>query len=372
MAHRLGIDVGNTFTDLLLLDDSGAAHALKTPNRPDDPVAAVAGGIRRLADEAGVAPGDIGTVVHGAPGLNPAAADGPGVGLLVTAGFEHVLLLARGQGASPLAGRVVATLGIAERMNAEGQVQQPLDEARARAAIQTLRDLGATTIAISLLHAAANPAHEKAVRALVRDIAGDMPVTLSSDVVKEAADYERTVAAVSAAVLRPALTGYFDNLEGTLRPLELAADIRVARADGGFHVGRPCRRRAGRCAEPPAPAAGVAAAAAAASRAGYRDALALDMGGGAAVRRDRPGRCAGRDPQDPGGRGEPHPALHRHRAGRGRRRRGGADDRPRRVARGTGKRARRTGLFRRGSTDPDRCQSGTRPDPGRGRRRPCA
>ena len=282
MAHRLGIDVGNTFTDLLLLDDSGAAHALKTPNRPDDPVAAVAGGIRRLADEAGVAPGDIGTVVHGAPGLNPAAADGPGVGLLVTAGFEHVLLLARGQGASPLAGRVVATLGIAERMNAEGQVQQPLDEARARAAIQTLRDLGATTIAISLLHAAANPAHEKAVRALVRDIAGDMPVTLSSDVVKEAADYERTVAAVSAAVLRPALTGYFDNLAGTLRSLELAADIRVARADGGFmsvaHAGD-----APVDALNAGPAAGVAAAAAAASRAGYRDALALDMGGGAAT-----------------------------------------------------------------------------------------
>lgn len=290
MPHRLGIDIGKTFTDLLLLDDSGAAHALKTPNSPDDPASAVAGGIRELAAGAGVAPGDIVTVVHGAPGhsvpghdaldLDPAETRGPAVGLLVTAGFEHVLLLGRGQGASPLAGRVAGTLGIAERMDAEGQVLQPVDEAKARDAIRALRDLGATAIAVSLLHAAANPAHERALKALIGDIAADMPVTLSSDVVREAADYERTVAAVSAAVLRPALGRYFEGFADTLRALESTAEIRVARADGGSmsvaHAGdTPVDAlNAG-------PAAGVAAAAVAASHAGCRDALALDMGGGA-------------------------------------------------------------------------------------------
>ena len=280
MPHRLGIDIGKTFTDLLLVDDSGAAHALKVPNRPDDPAAAIAGSIRQLADTAGVAPGDIGTVVHGAPDLDPAAAGGPAVGLLVTAGFEHVLHLARGQGPSPLAGRVVATLGIAERMNAQGQVQQPIDEAGAKAAIETLRNLGAASIAISLLHAAANPAHERALKAMIGEIAGDLPVTLSSDVVREAAEYERTVAAVVAAVLRPKLAGYVDSLADTLRSRELSAEIRIARADGGSmsvdHAGA-----APVDALNAGPAAGVAAAATAAARSGCRDALALDMGGGA-------------------------------------------------------------------------------------------
>ncbi|MCY4397039.1 MAG: hydantoinase/oxoprolinase family protein [Rhodospirillaceae bacterium] len=280
MPHRLGIDIGKTFTELLLLDDSGAAHALKVPNRPDDPVAAIAGGIRQLADKAGVAPGDIGTVVHGAPDLDPAATGSPDVGLLVTAGFEHVLHLARGQGPSPLAGRVVATLGITERMNAQGQVQQPIDEAGARSAIQTLRDMGAASIAVSLLHAATNPAHEQALKALAGEIAGDVPVTLSSDVVREAADYERTVAAVATAVLRPKLAGYFDSLADALRSRELSADLRIGRADGGSmsvdHAGE-----APVDALNAGPAAGVAAAADAAARAGCRDALALDMGGGA-------------------------------------------------------------------------------------------
>ena len=280
MPHRLGIDIGKTFTDLLLLDDSGTVHALKTANSPDDPVTAIAGGIRDLAAGAGVAPGDIATIVHGVSGLDPAETGGPAVGLLVTAGFEHVLLLGRGQGASPLAGRVVGTLGIAERMDAGGQVRQPIDEARAREAVRTLRDMGAATIAVSLLHAAANPAHERALKAVIGEIAADMPVVLSSDVVREAADYERTVAAVSAAVLRPALTHYFEGFADTLRAMESTADIRVARADGGSmsvaHTGdSPI------AALDSGPAAGVAAAAAAASHAGCRDALALDMGGGA-------------------------------------------------------------------------------------------
>ncbi len=284
MPHRLGIDIGKTFTDLVLLDESGAAHALKTPNVPDDPVSAIAVGIRELAAGAGVAPDDIATVVHGAPlahpGFDPAETGSPAVGLLVTAGFEHILLLGRGQGASPLADGVVGALGVAERMDAGGDVRQPIDDAKARDAIQALRDLGATAIAVSLLHAAANPAHERALKALIGDIDADMPVILSSDIVREAADYERTVAAVSAAMLRPALTRYFDGFAETLRTLESTAEIRVARADGGSmslaHAGD-----APVDALNAGPAAGVAAAAAAASHAGCRDALALDMGGGA-------------------------------------------------------------------------------------------
>ena len=284
MPHRLGIDIGKTFTDLMLLDESGAAHALKTANSPDDPASVIADGIRELAAGAGVAPDDIATVVHGAPlahpGFDPAQTGSPAVGLLVTAGFEHILLLGRGQGASPLAGRVVGTLGVAERMDAGGEVRQPIDEAKATDAIQALRDLGATAIAVSLLHAAANPAHERALKALIGDIDADMQVTLSSDIVREAADYERTVAAVSAAILRPALARYFDDFAETMRALESTAEIRVARADGGSmslaHAGD-----APVDALNTGPAAGVTAAAAAASHAGCRDALALDMGGGA-------------------------------------------------------------------------------------------
>ncbi len=281
MALRLGIEVGNGHTDLLLLDDSGAVHGLRAANRPGDPAAALAAGIRRLSEAAGAAPGDIGTVVHGAPGLDPAAGGASAVGLLVTAGFEHVLLLARGQGAGPMADRVTATLGIAERIDAAGQVQKPIDEAAARSAIRVLRDAGANCIAVALLHAAANPAHERALKALIADEAGGLPAILSSDVVAEAADYERTVAAVAAAVLRPALTGYLGTFADRLRALDIAGELRVARADGGAmtpaHAGEAPVE-----ALQAARAAGMAAAAAAAGRAGCRDALVLDMGAGGA------------------------------------------------------------------------------------------
>ncbi len=275
MTSQLGIDIGATFTDLLLIDETGAPHPLKSPNRDGDPVAGIADGIRQISSDAGIAPGDIDAVVHAAPA--PITGSAPLVGLLVTAGFEHVLHLARGQRGAAADGWVVATLGVPERVGADGQIRQPVDENLASMAIRSLLDSGATAIAVSLLNATANPEHERNLRRLVKDIADTLPVTLSSDVVSEAAEYERTVAAVLDAAHRPVLVAHFDALAKAFHRMDLSTGIRVARSDGGSMT-------VAHAAERPVEAlnagfaAGVTAAAAVAARTGRRDALALDMG----------------------------------------------------------------------------------------------
>lgn len=282
MAGRLGIDIGETHADLLLFDDAaGVAHALKAPVSGDDPVDGIVSGIRRIAAEAGIEPGDIESIHQGIPGVTQIRRTAGKVGLLVTSGFEQIVQLARGQGADPaVAACVVGVRGVAERLDAGGQVQVPLDEADARESIRSLIDAGAQAIAIVLLHAYANPVHEQRLKSLVREASAEMPVTLSGDVLSEAAEFERAVAAIVAAAVRPGLDAYCRRLQEGLRDLAISPALHVMRSDGGsmtldHAVGAPLLTAR------PGHAAGVRAAAEIAARAGYRDAIAVDMGGGA-------------------------------------------------------------------------------------------
>jgi N-methylhydantoinase A len=283
MAGQLGIDIGGTNADFVLVDDSGNAHALKSPVIPENPIASVVDGIRRIASEAGLAPSDIDGIVHGVPysACDFSTVDGR-VGLLVTEGFEHVLTLARGLKHNAPTDRIVATVGVHERLDSGGRIRQPLDEARTTEAIRALASQGVSAIAVSLLHAVANPVHEQRIRGLAEDAVPDLPITLSSDVLPEAAEYERTVATVLGAICRPALSRYFDDLKSALSAFESSPEIRVARADGGAMSVNHAKDaplealRAG-------PSAGVCAAARVATAAGHRDAIAVDIGGAAAT-----------------------------------------------------------------------------------------
>lgn len=283
MANRLGIDIGETNADFVLIGVSGDAHALKSPVLPEDPIAGVVDGIRRIVSEAGLAPSDIDTIVHGVPysdGRFPASDDG--VGLLVTEGFEHVLTLARGRKHRSPTDWIGPTIGVKERLDSRGEIRRPLDEASTMEAIRALVSQGVSAIAVSLLHAVANPIHEQRISALSEEVAPGLPITLSSDVVPEAAEYERTVASTLAAVCQPAIYRYFDDLNSALSGLECSPEIQVARADGGA-MSVDHAKDVPLEALNAGPSAGICAAARVATAAGYRDAVAVDIGGATAT-----------------------------------------------------------------------------------------
>ena len=292
MSSRLGIDVGGTFTDLLLFDENtGALHLLKTPSTPHDQSVGILTGINKIVAESGVAPTDIRALLHGTTVSTNIVLEGKGakVGLLVTENFEQVLHLARSQTPGPLAGWITMikpepmadlelTRGVRERANARGEIITPLDEERSRAAIRELIELGAESITISLLHSYANSAHEQRLKDLVGELDADMPVSVSSEILPEFREYERTLVAVMNAYVRPSVRRYLQGFENRLREIQFTPHVNIVRSDGGLMSVQ-------RASDFPVqtmlsgPAGGVSGAAFIASLAGYPSALGFDMGG---------------------------------------------------------------------------------------------
>ena len=292
ISARLGIDVGGTFTDLLLLDEqSGEIHLRKTPSTPEDQSVGLVTGTAALLADAGVRPGDVRSVLHGTTVSTNIVLEEKGarVGLIVTENFEQLLHLARSQTPGPLAGWMIMrkpdpladlslTRGIEERIDARGRVLRPLDEEGARAAIRELLDAGVESLTVSLLHAYANDVHERRVKALVEETGTDLPISLSSEILPEFREYERTLVTVMNAYVRPSMRRYLRNLDDKLQGLDLDARVHIVRSDGGL-------MSVERATESPAhtmlsgPAGGVSGAAFVAGRAGFRNALGFDMGG---------------------------------------------------------------------------------------------
>ena len=306
MASRLSIDVGTTFTELLLFDEqSGEVRLLKTPSIAEDPDKGVLDGFDMLLEESGGAPGEIASLNLSGGGIDSllrrrAMAR---IGLVVTAGFEQVLHLARGRTPARLNGwasmampvppaSLADTAGVPERMDASGQVVVPLDEAEARTALQALVASGVDAVAISLLHAYANAAHEKRLREIVGELAPDLPVVISSSTLPEFREYERAVAAVLTAALRPGMERDLERIGTRLRERSAAPSINVMRADGGCMSAEHAAQAPVHAVRTSATGA-VAGAAFVAAQTGHPDALALDVGGsGAGVALLRDGRPA--------------------------------------------------------------------------------
>ena len=292
MSSRLGIDVGGTFTDLLLFDErSGAMRLLKTPSTPSDQSIGILNGIQQLIEETGVPASEISALLHGTTVSTNIVLEEKGakVGLLVTENFEQVLHLARSQTPGPLAGWIIMqkpdpladlelTRGIRERVSARGDVITPLDEASARKAVRELIELGAEAITISLLHSYANPQHEQRLKAIVEEIEPDMTVSLSSEILPEFREYERTLVTVMNAYVRPSMRRYLSGFADKLNSIQFQPSVNIVRSDGGL-------MSVERASQSPVhtmlsgPAGGVSGAAFMASLAGYPQALGFDMGG---------------------------------------------------------------------------------------------
>ena len=292
MAYRLGVDVGGTFTDLLLFhEDSGRFWRHKTPSTPADSSEGVMTGTAAVCAAAGVTPADIALFLHGTTVATNAVLEGKGarVGLLTSEGYRQVLQIARSLVPGGLAAWIVwpkpeplarleDTFEVAGRIGADGAEIRPLEEASARQALKALRARGVEAVTISLMNAYANGAHELRVGELAREIFADIPVSLSHQVLPEMQEYERTLTTVANAAMRPVVGRYVRNLRGRLRDVQMLGNIALLRSDGGLMASETAE-------EHPVsllmsgPAGGVAGALWVARQAALPNILTLDVGG---------------------------------------------------------------------------------------------
>jgi len=294
MSYRLGVDVGGTFTDLLLIDEeSGATHTAKVPSTPEDSSIGVLNGVARICSESSVDPAAVNRVMHGTTVATNAVltARGARVGLVTTRGYKHTLQVARsfcpgGLGGwvsyvkKPLLAPLELTIEADERIAADGSVVSGLDEAALRRDLQTLKDRGEVeALTICFINAYVNGEHEVEARKIAQEVFGSVPISISSDVVPEMQEYERTETTVVNSYVRPEVSKYINNLQASLEEtMGENLQLSILRSDGGLMSSRAA-------AESPVnmllsgPAGGVAGAIYFASRAGFDNFLTFDMGG---------------------------------------------------------------------------------------------
>jgi N-methylhydantoinase A len=290
-ALTLAVDIGGTFTDVALADPaSGQVWRAKTPSRPDDPSEAFLTGLRLALEAAGATPRDLGQVLHGTTvATNMILEDkGARAGLVTTEGFRHVLGIGRQdipraenlynwvKPERPVpASRIVE---VAERVLPGGVVSRPLDEESVARAADALREMEVDAVAVCLLHAFANPEHERRTAALLRAALPGVAVTASSDILPVVREYERTLASVLNAVVMPGVTRYVGRIEDKLKAEGVPAPLLLMQSNGGV-AGAPKIRSAPALTALSGPAAGVVGARSAAAACGIDDILTVDIGG---------------------------------------------------------------------------------------------
>ena len=293
MAYRIGIDVGGTFTDLVVVDEAGKLTHAKSASTPADQSVGVMQGLALVAEELGI---DFGTllgrterIVHGTTVATNALLERKGarVGLLTSAGHIDVLEMREGlkpdrynlrvPPPEPLVSRD-RRLGVRERLRPDGRVDVPLHEPSLGDAIQQLRDAQVESVAVCYLHAYRDPQHERRTGEAIRSAMPDAYISLSSDVLPEIKEYERTCTTVVNAYLGPALERYLGRLETRLREAGFAGPLLIVQSHGGVAtVADAARLAAGAVLS--GPAGGVAGARRAAQLLGQGELIPFDMGG---------------------------------------------------------------------------------------------
>ena len=287
--HRIAIDVGGTFTDLVVSSLDGSARTLKLLSTPDDYSRAIADGLSRLFEDGAIDPAGVGSLVHAFTVATNALLTGKGakVALLTTAGFRDVLEIARlrmpqlynmdWDKPRPLVPRRLR-FEITERMGADGAVVTQLEPDSVIAALEKMRGQDVDSVAICLLHSYLNPAHERAVMALVRRHAPGLSISASHQVMPEIREYERTSTTVVNAFVKPVVDTYLASVEEGIAGIGIRAPLMVMQSSGGIAKADIARAFPARCVES-GPAAGAIGAAALGEILGEANIIAFDMGG---------------------------------------------------------------------------------------------
>jgi len=285
---RLAVDIGGTFTDIVLLTE-GRRLVAKLLTTPREPEVAVIEGARAVLAEAGLAFSDIGVFVHGTTLATNAIIERKGArtALIATDGFRDVIEIADESRfdqydinivkSRPLVPRELR-FTVPERMDVHGAVRRPLDEDAVRGIARRLAELDVEAVAVALIHAYANPAHEARIGAILAEACPRVSVTLSSEACPEAREYERTSTAIANAYVRPLMSGYLLRLAREMGTLGLSQPIHLMTSGGSLASLETAARFPVRLVES-GPAGGAILAGRIALERGERRILSFDMGG---------------------------------------------------------------------------------------------
>jgi N-methylhydantoinase A len=292
VSYRLGVDVGGTFTDLLLFNEaSGAFWRHKTPSTPDDSSRGILIGVEAVCAAAGIALADVDYFLHGTTVATNAVLEGKGarVGLIVTEGYRDIMQIARSYVPGGLAAWIIwpkpqplaaleDTIAVKGRIDADGNEVRPIDEAEIRTALMQLQAQGVEAITVSLINAYVSGAHEARIGAIAAELMPDIPVSLSHEVLPEMQEYERTLSTVANAAVRPVVGTYVANLREKLAAGGLTGKLSLLRSDGGLMSSQKAQEQPVNILMS-GPAGGVTGALWVAKNAGLKNILTLDVGG---------------------------------------------------------------------------------------------
>ncbi len=289
--YSIGLDIGGTFTDVVMADrHTGALWTVKTPATPSDPSISFFDGVEQILDLAQARPAEVAAILHGSTIATNAVLEGKGArtGMITTAGFKYVLEIARHEiprqenlfgwikPKRPIAPRFI--MEVAERIKVDGTIETRLDDLGCRVAARRLKTLGVEAIAIVFLHSYANPSHEQRAAEIVAEEFPEAELSLSSTVLPVFREYERAMATALNAYVQRLVARYVGKLENGLRQREVSSPLLIMRSNGGVFGPVEASRRAIDMALS-GPAAGVIGAGHVAALAGFENAICIDIGG---------------------------------------------------------------------------------------------
>ncbi len=287
--YRIGIDIGGTFTDGILIDaESGEVKTSKVLTTPTDPSQGFIDAVRKLLDD-GVLANEVEHVVHATTVATNAIIEGKTapVAFITTAGFRDMLEIARQIRPSlydlqfekpPALIPRRFCYEVKERLEASGDVVTALDEESVRAAASQIKDAGISAVAVCLLHSYRNPVHELAVGRILEEEIPGVAVSLSSSVVPEFREYFRASTTVINASVQPIIANYLETIERRLSEDGLNGELLVMQSNGGVYSSDAAAKRPVFMVES-GPAAGSVAAASIGTELGSGNVISFDMGG---------------------------------------------------------------------------------------------
>jgi N-methylhydantoinase A len=288
--YRAGVDIGGTFTDLLLLDEqTGEMIIGKILTTPGDPSLAVIQGLQALLAERRLDPAAVSTTIHGTTLITNAIIERKGskTGLITTQGFRDALEIGREkrydiydiflENPQPLVPRALRR-EVAERLDETGRVLVPLNRMEVFDVVQDLLRAGVEALAVVLLHSFRNPAHERIIREVVESEFPSLMLSLSSDVMPEIREFERTSTTVANVYVKPIARRYLHKLRGEVQQLGFRGDLYIMLSNGGITTCETASEYPIRLIES-GPAAGALAASFYSQLKGLDHVISFDMGG---------------------------------------------------------------------------------------------
>ncbi len=289
LSYRVGADIGGTFTDLVLLGNDGRIVCKKVPSTVQDYAQGIVTALRSALTDSHAQPHQVAEVVHGTTVATNAILElkGARCGLITTKGFRDVLELRRLRmpqlyrldwAKPPVLIERFLRREVTERISSDGTILVPLDAAEVVQVARSLLQEGVEAIAVALINCYVNPVHEAAIGKLLRAEFPELPISLSSEILPEIQEYERTSTSVVNAYVQPRVRSYLRSLRKTLDDQTVKAPLLIMQSNGGLMSSRGASEMPVRIIES-GPAAGVIACREIAGECGYPNVLSFDMGG---------------------------------------------------------------------------------------------